>query len=634
MQNAVTLELIARIHPETEPEHQVWWVHEPGAHTNHEPVPAVCLLPFWQLIARLIKDVSRRLESDRAERGKPTQNLEGVGLLDADDVAWLRTEGMLVISADSGLLAIEKVLDRLVDVQPGLVEIAEQWRAWLSYARTVWVPGSRFELRWGALFTEGSVFERVVSYRVFDTARFLLTCEGASAAAALRADMGMLLISVGMLPSDDNPDAQRLTALRRAVTHNQLGTFLELVDPDSEADARLIGPAFSAAAAADPQQRTALMVQRAELASTSPFGETRLRALSDAVAAIHDDVSGDGPASCVLRYRQLLDLYSADFLEDNEFLDVWLLLLANASGLLLTDLDDPRAALDLLLPRLQAVDSRPATPRRHAAGPARDLARARSYMDAAVAKLQELGFPTPVGIGTTLSTTDRTRLEQASTEYSQALAAPDPSKAMSIAEWALSFLSDRGVGSTTLGYTEWLIDWARAVRDNGDVERAATTLRHVVDVCDQANIMSMRTAAGRAYVALGVTYKRMERTDDEIAAYRAFLESPEASEPTRPVQLQVLLAHANLADALSRGGQPLRAVSHYLAASQAADRLGDDERKRVTLSKAADSARIGGDAARERRIRASISVVNDNDSAEKNDADERRGIRGWLRGRH
>lgn len=632
MQNVVTLELVARLNPDAEPERQVWWVHEPGASMSNEPVPAACLLPFWQLVSRLAKDVARRLIADRQLRGTATEQLEGVGQLDAQDIAWLHSFGTLVISTDSGLLAIGTVLDRLVEVQPGLIEVAENWRAWLTEAQDSWSPGSRFELRWGALFTEGAVFERVLSFRVFDAARFFLTCEGAAQAERLREDMSMLLTSVGLVPTDDDPDAQRLRALRAAVTHNRLDDFLSLVDPSREADARLIGPAFSAAIAAAPERAEELTLQRSELAARCSVADVRLQSLQDAIETIHAIRSEGRVDEAIGRYTVLLDHFAADFLEDNEFLESWLRLLSNLSYLLIEERDQPETALDLLLARVQAFDAREPSAFRDEPETSRCLQRTRANLDAAVARLQSRGVAIPPGLGTNLSTTDRSALDQADDDFISALDAPDPERARHIAEWALDLLTQRGIASSSVRYVEWRIDWARATRDLGDLELAATTLREVIAACSQSGSMTLRTSGGRASVALGVTYQRMDRTPDEIATYQSFLASPEARETTRSTQLQVSYAHANLGDALARTGKQKRAIGHYLNAAEAADRLGETDRSRVFLEKAAGAARISGDTSREREIRARLHTEDADQSRQKNRSTER-GLLGWLRGR-
>ncbi|WP_028708419.1 hypothetical protein [Propionicicella superfundia] len=629
MQNVVTLEFLARLHPAADPERRVWWVHEPGTGTSHESMPGVCLLPFWQLVARLSTIVARGLEHDRVARGRPARQLEGIGQLDADDVAWLQTSGALAVSADSGLLAIRTVLDRLVEVQPGLVEIAEQWRDWLADESAQWLPGSRFELRWGALFTEGAVFERVLSYRVFDAARFFLTCEGAAAAAALRSDMTLLLGAIGHIPGDDDPDAEHLATLRRAVTHNKLDEFLALADPAREADARLIVPAFGAAIAAAPERRRDLVLRRAQMAARCPLADVRLTCLTDAIDVIHEIRAAERLDDAVREYRRLLDDFAGDFLEDNDFLEAWLRLLANLSFLLIERLDEPQSGLDLLLPRVQALDAREPSAARGRAPVDTALARVRANLDAAVARLQERGMATPPGVGTTLSTADRASLERATEDFNTALGAPDPDRAVEVAEWALDLLDRRGASRDALRYTEWRIDRARAVRDRGDLERAATALREIIDTCAAAPSTALGSSGGRATVALGVTYRRLGRAADEIAAYEAFLASPAAAEPTRATLLQVTVAHANLADALARTGDPTQAVGQYLAAARAAERLGDDDRRTSLLTRAADAARIAGDEAGEKTIRARLTPEPPHDRRQG----ASRGLLGWFRGR-
>lgn len=412
VQNVVTLDLLSRLHPAAEPERRTWWVHEPGTGMSMAPMPGVCVLPYWQLVGRLSSRLAHNLERDRAARGQRRRDMEGIGRLDADDIAWLHTAGTLAISTDSGLLAIRAVLDKLVNVQPGLVEIAEQWRAWLDHDSTHLLPGSRFELHIGALFNEDAVFERVLSYRVFDAARFFDTCQGATQAEHLRSDMTLLIDSVGHVPGVEDPDATHMVLLRRAVTYNRLGDFLSLVDVSDPAQAQLIVPAFSAAIADSPQRRVELLIDRAHVAASAAAADVRLLALREAIDAVHEIRSGGDADTATEQYRRLLDAYAGDFLEDNEFLEAWLRLLANVSYLYITKLDTPQAALELLLPRLQAFDAREDVSATRSdpqvAGP---LSRVRANMDAAVAKLQERGATIPPGVGANLSTSDRSELD-------------------------------------------------------------------------------------------------------------------------------------------------------------------------------------------------------------------------------
>jgi tetratricopeptide (TPR) repeat protein len=628
VQNVVTLELLARLHPTADPERQVWWVHEPGAATRQEALPGVCLLPFWQLISRLSGLVARDLQKDRVARGRPARQLEGIGQLDADDVVWLRSRGDLVISADSGLLAIRTVLDRLVAVQPGLLEIAEQWRAWLDEDSAEWFPGSRFELHWGALFSEGAVFERVVSYRVFDAARFFPLCEGATAATALRSDMSVLLAAVGHVPGEDDPDAERIATLRRAVTHNRLDDFLALADPRRAEDARLVLPAFGAAIAAAPERRPELVLQRAELSARCPLADVRLAALVDAIDVVHEIRTADRLDDAVRLYRRLLDDFAGDFLEDNEFLIPWLRLLAHLSFLLIEKLDEPQAGLDLLLPRLQEFDAREASPVRDDETVGNLLARVRAHQDAAVARLQERGLQTPPGVGTRLSTADRARLDEAAEAFATALAEPDPARAVLVAQDALDLLEQRGARPDAIRTVEWRIDWARAVRDMGELERAATALRSIIDLCDAAPSVALGSSRGRASVALGMTYRQLGRAADEMGAYESFLLSPAAQEPTHATLVQVSKAHAFLAEALARSGDPTRAVPQYLAAARTAERLGDESRQTSMLTHAADTARIAGDEAAEKTIRARLEPHTPDRAHPPS-----RGFLGWFRGR-
>ncbi len=631
VQNVVTLELLARLHPGAEPERRTWWVHEPGTGSSTQPIPGVCVLPFWQLVGKLVARLGHDLERDRIARGQRRRDLEGIGRLAADDIEWLQTAGTLVVSTDSGLLAIRTVLDTLVQVQPGLVEVAEHWREWLDLESKQLLPGSRFELRLGALFTEGTVFERVLSYRVFDAARFFTTCEGASSAEQLRTDMTLLLASIGQVPGDTNPEAQHLAALRRAVTYNKLDDFLALVDLSDPSQAKLLIPAYGAAIAAAPQRRVALIVERAHVAAAAESSEVRLVALREGVDAVHELRASGATDEAAVEYRRLLDAYAGDFLEDNEFLEPWFRLLANLSYLYIKKQDNPQAALELLLPRLQAFDAREErSATRNDPDIAGPLSRVRANMDAAVAKLQERGATIPPGVGANLSTADRAELDRAMDAFATALAAPEPRRARDIAERALALLTEREVPTDTLRYTEWHIDWARAVRDQGDLERAATTLRDIVDRCASAPSMALRASGGRASVALGVTYRRLGRPADEMAAYEEFLSSAAASETTRSTLVQVSLAHANLGETLARSGDPTRAVGQYLAAARAAQRLGDEQQHVSLLTRAAETARLAGDEAKEHSIRAKLGPA----SPRRAVSGASRGFLNWLRGRH
>lgn len=636
MTNVVTLTLSARLHPDAEPERTVWWVHEPSPGAL-DPIPAICLLPLWQVTSGLVRDLRSRLGADRESRGLRPFDEEGVGVLDADDVAWLQQEAALVCSTDSGLLAIRTVLDTLVEIQPGLVVVAEQWRDWLNLVSDAWAPGSRFELDLGGLFGVGDVFERTTSFRLFDQTRFLASCSGASGAEGLRADMGMLLLEHGFSESTDDPAAIRLAKLRQHVTFNRLDDFLAEADLSEPAHARLFMPAFGAALAAGDGSRKELIIRRAEVGATVALAEVRLRCLGEAGEVAHE-LRSDGEAERAAQlYTDLLRWYQADLTEENQFTGEWLRILSNLSYLQIEKLDQPQAALDLLLPAVRAVDSRPAGPSRLEEESSDSLARVRANLDAAVYRLQSRGVSTPPGIGTPLSTADRARLDTADDDFIAAMELPDPARAVTIADWALRYLNEREVEPTRPLYVEWMIDRARAVRDLGGLEEAAVILRQQVELCRSALAMNLRSRGGRASIALAITYRRMDRPAEEIATYREFIDSPQARESARTNQLNVRRAHANLAAALEREGDQAAAAAEYLAAARVDDRLGQAEERGEALRKAAAAARLAGDKDLENSILGDLGEGSDPERQQKPDGPLRRlaerGLLGWWRDR-